>query len=51
MSALFDRLQRQSRGRVQPETFTHGSSKDRVEWFKRGMAAGRIDGCDTFGKS
>jgi predicted metalloprotease len=46
-----DRLQRQTRGRVQPETFTHGSSKDRVEWFKRGMASGRIDGCDTFGKS
>ena len=46
-----DRLQRQARGRVQPETFTHGSSKDRVEWFKRGMASGRIDGCDTFGKS
>jgi predicted metalloprotease len=46
-----DRLQRMSRGRVQPETFTHGSSKDRVDWFKRGMSAGKIDGCDTFGSS
>jgi predicted metalloprotease len=46
-----DRLQRLSRGRVQPETFTHGSSKDRVDWFKRGMSAGKIDSCDTFGRS
>jgi hypothetical protein len=43
-----DRLQKMARGRVQPETFTHGSSKERVGWFKHGMEAGRIDGCDTF---
>ena len=46
-----DRLQRQTRGRVQPETFTHGSSAERMEWFKRGMDSGRLEGCDTFGKS
>jgi predicted metalloprotease len=46
-----DRLQRQTRGRVQPETFTHGSSAERMQWFKRGLDSGRIDGCDTFGKS
>jgi predicted metalloprotease len=45
-----DRLQRMARGRVQPETFTHGSSKDRVGWFTRGMQSGTIDGCDTFGR-
>jgi uncharacterized protein len=46
-----DRIQKATRGRVQPETFTHGSSQERVEWFKRGMSAGKIEGCDTFGRS
>jgi predicted metalloprotease len=44
-----DRLQQQSRGRVVPESFTHGSSEQRVEWLRRGMESGRIDSCDTFG--
>jgi hypothetical protein len=33
---------------VVPESFTHGSSAERVEWFKRGLAAGSIQSCDTF---
>lgn len=43
-----DRLQRQSRGRVVPESFTHGSSEQRVRWFRRGFEAGDPDACDTF---
>jgi predicted metalloprotease len=43
-----DRLQRQSQGRVVPESFTHGSSEQRVDWLRRGMEAGRVDACDTF---
>ena len=44
-----DRLQRMTGGGVQPETFTHGSSAQRVEWFRRGLQSGRPDSCDTFG--
>ena len=44
-----DRLQRQSQGRVVPESFTHGSSEQRVSWLRRGMDGGRVEGCDTFG--
>ena len=44
-----DRLQRQSRGYVTPESFTHGSSEQRVKWFKRGYATGDVNECDTFG--
>lgn len=43
-----DTLQRRSRGTVVPESFTHGTSAQRVSWFKRGLASGQIDGCDTF---
>jgi predicted metalloprotease len=43
-----DRLQKQTTGRVVPESFTHGSSADRVKWFRRGMESGRIAACDTF---
>jgi uncharacterized protein len=43
-----DRLQRQSQGRVVPESFTHGSSAQRVEWLKRGLESGRMESCDTF---
>jgi predicted metalloprotease len=45
-----DRLQKQ-RGRVVPESFTHGSSEQRVRWFKRGMASGDPKSCDTFSAS
>ena len=44
-----DRLQKQSQGYVSPESFTHGSSEQRVSWFKRGFEAGTMDACDTFG--
>jgi predicted metalloprotease len=43
-----DRLQKQSQGVVVPESFTHGSSAQRVRWFKRGMDSGRVGDCDTF---
>lgn len=45
-----DRLQQQSRGRVVPESFTHGSSAQRVQWLRRGLESGRIDSCNTFGE-
>jgi len=43
-----DRLQRQSRGAVVPDAFTHGSSAQRVHWFKRGLESGNTRQCDTF---
>jgi len=43
-----DRLQRQAGGRVAPETFTHGTSQQRVRWFTRGIEAGDLRQCDTF---
>lgn len=43
-----DALQQQAGGAVRPESFTHGSSKQRVEWFKRGFEQGKIEACDTF---
>ncbi len=43
-----DRLQRQSQGRIAPESFTHGTSAQRVSWFKRGMETGDPRACDTF---
>ncbi len=43
-----DALQRNAQGRVVPESFTHGSSAQRVAWFKRGMASGSMGQCDTF---
>jgi predicted metalloprotease len=43
-----DRLQKQTQGRVVPESFTHGSSAQRVEWFRRGLQGGRVDACNTF---
>jgi predicted metalloprotease len=46
-----DRLQKQTQGLVVPESFTHGSSEQRVRWFKRGMNSGRPKDCDTFSTS
>ena len=43
-----DRLQRQARGVVVPDAFTHGSSAQRVHWFKTGMQSGNLKSCDTF---
>lgn len=43
-----DRLQKQGRGYVVPDSFTHGTSQQRVEWFKRGWRDGAITACNTF---
>ena len=43
-----DTLQKQSQGYVRPDSFTHGSSEQRVKWFKTGFESGDIDRCDTF---
>jgi len=43
-----DRLQMQAQGRVVPDTFTHGTSAQRVSWFSTGLEAGDIKSCDTF---
>ena len=45
-----DRVQRMSGGRVFPERFTHGSSEQRVTWFRRGLDSGDPDACNTFGR-
>jgi predicted metalloprotease len=45
-----DRLQQQSQGRIVPESFTHGSSEQRVSWLRRGMANGQVEACDTFAR-
>ena len=44
-----DRIQRQTRGRVNQESFTHGSSEQRASWFKRGFTSGNARDCNTFG--
>ena len=43
-----DRLQRQAQGRVVPDSFTHGSSTQRVRWFRTGLESGDMNRCDTF---
>jgi hypothetical protein len=43
-----DNLQRQSTGRVRPDSFTHGTSAQRQRWFARGLQSGDINSCDTF---
>jgi uncharacterized protein len=44
-----DTLQKKSSGRVVPESFTHGSSAERVQWLKTGLKSGSVQACDTFG--
>jgi uncharacterized protein len=43
-----DRLQRQARGVIVPDSFTHGTSEQRVRWFRRGLESGDINQCNTF---
>lgn len=43
-----DRLQQQTQGSIVPESFTHGSSAQRVQWFRRGLETGDVAACDTF---
>ena len=43
-----DRLQKEAGRDVNPETFTHGTSEQRMRWFKRGFVTGRLEDCDTF---
>jgi hypothetical protein len=43
-----DTLQKESQGYIVPDSFTHGSSAQRVRWFERGLEGGRMDACDTF---
>ena len=44
-----DRIQEQMKGSAVPDTFTHGTSEQRVRWFKKGFINGTIRGGDTFG--
>jgi predicted metalloprotease len=46
-----DTLQKQARGYVVPESFTHGTAEQRVRWFRRGLETGSIKSCDTFSKT
>jgi uncharacterized protein len=46
-----DMIQKKTQGRVVPEAFTHGSSEQRVRWFRRGLDTGQIQQCDTFNAS
>ena len=43
-----DHIQKMTRGEVMPEKFTHGTSAQRVQWFKQGLSTGRVDACTTF---
>ncbi len=43
-----DNIQKMTTGRVQPDSFTHGSSQQRMSWFKRGFDSGQISSCNTF---
>jgi predicted metalloprotease len=46
-----DRIQKRTQGRVVPDAFTHGSSEQRVTWFRRGFDSGQFEVCDTFGRT
>jgi len=44
-----DMIQRRTQGCIVPDAFTHGTSAQRVRWFRRGLETGRVQACDTFG--
>jgi predicted metalloprotease len=46
-----DRLQKMGRGYVTPDSFTHGSSEQRMSWFNRGYTTGKVGACNTFAGS
>ena len=46
-----DRIQKQTQGTVVPDSFTHGSSAQRVRWFKTGLQSGNVQSCNTFAAS
>ncbi len=46
-----DRMQQMAGRRIQPESFTHGSSEQRMHWFRTGLTTGRLDACDTFAQA
>ena len=46
-----DRLQKMATGHVSPESFTHGSSAQRMQWFQRGLDSGQVSACNTFGQN
>jgi predicted metalloprotease len=45
-----DRLQKMATGHVNPDSFTHGSSEQRMTWFRKGFDSGSVAACDTFGQ-
>jgi len=45
-----DRLQKMATGRISPESFTHGSSRERTQWFQTGLNSTDISACDTFSR-
>jgi len=45
-----DRLQKMATGHVSPESFTHGSSRERTQWFQNGLTSGHLSACDTFAR-
>src|SRR5690606_36265825 len=46
-----DYLQKRARGQVVPDSFTHGSSAQRVQWFNTGLKSGQVANCDTFNQN
>ena len=44
-----DAIQRKTQGQVTPETWTHGSSEQRVQWLRRGLDSGQVSACNTLG--